>query len=138
MGALHNLISFRLSPSCHLCSIPPGQAWIETDHAVAIADPNPVCDGHAVVGPRAHVNNIYALTMPEQRAVWDVVTQVRERLLTGLKPDGFSIGFTDSLEGPGAAAHVHVHVVPRRRDDSLELRDGIEWVTDDELLAWRR
>ena len=59
-------------------------------------------------------------------------------LLTGLKPDGFSIGFTDSLEDPAAVTHVHVHVVPRRRDDGLQLRDGIEWVTDDDVLAWRR
>jgi diadenosine tetraphosphate (Ap4A) HIT family hydrolase len=113
--------------SCPFCSLPPGRAWIETEHAVALP----------VVAPRKHVNNIYALTMPEQRAVWELVSQVCERLLTGLKPDRFSIGFTDSLEDQATVSH-GVHVVPRRQDDGLELRDGIEWVTDDDLLAWRK
>jgi diadenosine tetraphosphate (Ap4A) HIT family hydrolase len=124
--------------SCPFCSLPPGRVWIETEHAVALPDADPVADGHTIVAPRAHVNNIYALTTPEQQAVWQLVSEVRERLLTGLKPpDGFSIGFTDSLDAP-AASHVHVHVVPRRRDDALQLRDGIEWVTEDDALAWRR
>jgi len=34
------------------------------------------------------------LTIPSKKALWDVATEVRVRLLTGLMPEGFSVGST--------------------------------------------
>jgi hypothetical protein len=37
-------------------------------------------------GARQHVSTIYELSIAEQRAIWELVGEVRQRLLTGLKP----------------------------------------------------
>ncbi len=100
------------------------------DHAIAFADPHPITDGHMLVTPRKHVASFYELNRLEQEAVWQLVGQVRQRLLTGLAPHAFSIGFTD-VEGAEEDGHVCVHVVPRRGNAAVNLRDGIDWVTDD-------
>ena len=81
---------------------------------------------------------VYQLPVPEQQAIWVLVSEVCERLITGLKPDGFSIGFTDSLDEATSPPHVHVQVVPRRKGDLPTLPAGVEWFTDDHLLAGRR
>jgi diadenosine tetraphosphate (Ap4A) HIT family hydrolase len=77
---------------------------------------------------RKHVSTIYELTVLEQEALWDLVGEVRSRLLTGLMPDGFSVGFNDLNS---AADHAAVHVVTRWRGVPPELPDSIEWITDD-------
>jgi diadenosine tetraphosphate (Ap4A) HIT family hydrolase len=75
--------------------------------------------------PRKHVTTIYELTLPEQQGVWKLVAEVRERLLTGLKPDGFSIGFNVGLAAGQTVEHAHVHVIPRRAGDVPDPRGGI-------------
>jgi len=102
---------------------------------MAFADSNPITDGHMVVIPRKHVGTIYELSAPEQEAIWELVSQVRSRLITGLRPHAFSIGFNDTLHSCAIGDHAAVHVVPRWRDDSVELMAGLEWVTDDGLTA---
>jgi diadenosine tetraphosphate (Ap4A) HIT family hydrolase len=80
--------------SCPFCSFPPDRLWIETEHAVAVPDAFPVTEGHTLVVPRMHVTTINELAAAEQKAMWALVAEVRERLLAALKPDGFNIGFT--------------------------------------------
>ena len=104
---------------------------METQHAVAFPDASPVADGHMLVAPRKHVSTIYELTMAEQHAIWEVVGQVRERLLTGLKPDGFMIGFSDGFAAGQTVQHAHVHIVPRSNGSVPEPRAGIRWVNAD-------
>ena len=123
---------------CPFCSVESARVWIETEHALAVPDASPVADGHTLVVPRKHVSTIYELSMDEQQALWDLVAEVRARLLTGLTPDAFSIGFNDTLHDGAGMAHAAVHVVPRRRGDTAELPDGIEWVTNDHLLPWKK
>jgi diadenosine tetraphosphate (Ap4A) HIT family hydrolase len=98
---------------CPSCSLSPDRKWIENEHAVAFADVHPVTDGHTLVIPRQHVSSIYELSADEQSAVWDLVAEVRQRLLIGLNTDGFNIGVNDGLPAGQTVEHAHVHVIPR-------------------------
>ena len=88
-----------------------------------------------VIAPCKHVRTIYELSTPEQTAIWEFVADVLQRLLTGLKPDRFSLGFTGPMHNEDSPVHAVVHVVPRRRG---EIRGGIQWVTDGRLLLWKK
>jgi diadenosine tetraphosphate (Ap4A) HIT family hydrolase len=127
---MHSCYSAALD-LCPYCSVEPGHAWIENEHAIALADSAPIADGHTIIVPRKHVGTIYELTPLEQEAVWVLVAEVRRRLLTGLTPDGFSVGFNDAMHDGVTTDHAAVFVVPRRRNDGLTLPAGIDWVTDD-------
>ncbi len=124
--------------ACPFCSIAPERVWIETAHAVAFPDAFPVADGHMLVVPRKHVFTIYELTIPEQRAIWELVGEVRQRLLAGLKPDGFNIGFNDGLAAGQTVEHAHVHIIPRREGDVPDPRGGIRWIIADNAPYWRK
>jgi diadenosine tetraphosphate (Ap4A) HIT family hydrolase len=124
--------------SCPFCEIEPGRIWIETEDAIAFPDAYPVADGHMLVVPRKHVSTMYELTMPEQKAIWSLVGQVSERLLTGLKPDGFNIGFNDGLAAEQTVLHAHVHIIPRRHGDVPDPRGGIRWVIADNAPYWKK
>jgi diadenosine tetraphosphate (Ap4A) HIT family hydrolase len=113
---------------CPFCGVPSDRIWIATDHAIALGDAHPVVDGHTLVVPRKHVASIYELEISEQQAIWGLVSEVRQRLLTGLKPDGFNIGLNDGLAAGQTVQHAHVHVIPRRQGDVPDPRGGIRWV----------
>lgn len=82
---------------CPFCSLDGNRKWIENEHALAFPDAFPLTDGHTLVIPRKHVGSIYELSAGEQSAIWDLVAEVRQRLLTGLRPDGFNIGVNDGF-----------------------------------------
>jgi diadenosine tetraphosphate (Ap4A) HIT family hydrolase len=77
--------------------------------------------------PHRHGRTIYQLTLPEQGALWELVGEVRARLLTGLRPDGFNfkIGFNDGLAAGQTLAHAHIHIIRGRDDDVPDPRGGI-------------
>lgn len=124
--------------TCQFCSLPPERLWIETEHAVALPDAFPLTEGHTLVIPRKHVANIYELPAPEQHAVWEVVSEIRERLRVRLKPDGFNIGLNDGIAAGQTVMHAHVHVIPRRSGDVPDPRGGIRWMIPDRAPYWKR
>jgi diadenosine tetraphosphate (Ap4A) HIT family hydrolase len=77
------------------------------------------------------VISIYELNMTERNDIWELVTEVRQRLLTELKPDGFNIGLNDGLVAGQTVMHAYVHVIPRWTADVPDPRGGIRWVIAD-------
>jgi diadenosine tetraphosphate (Ap4A) HIT family hydrolase len=105
---------------------------------VAVPDAFPVTEGHTLVVPRKHVTTIYLFNAAEQKAIWALVAEVRERLLAGLKPDGFNIGFNDGLAAGQTVEHDHVHVIPLRAGDVPDPRGGMRWVIADNAAYWEK
>ena len=82
--------------------------------------------------------SIYELTVTEQNVIWKLVSEVRQRLLTDLKPDGFNIGLNDGLAAGQTVMHAHVHVIPRWSGDVSDPRGGIRWVIADKAAYWKK
>ena len=123
---------------CPFCFLRPERLWIDEEHAVAVPDAYPVTEGHTLVVTRRHVTSLYELSETEQQAVWEVVSEVRQRLLTKLKPDGFNIGINDGLAAGQTILHAHVHVIPRWNGDVPDPRGGIRWVIADKAAYWNK
>jgi diadenosine tetraphosphate (Ap4A) HIT family hydrolase len=134
---LERCYAFGLS-TCPFCPLPRERLWIETEHAVAIPDEYPVSEGHTLVVPTRHVISIYELTVTEQNVIWELVSEVRQRLLTDLKPDGFNIGLNDGPAAGQTVMHAHVHVIPRWSGDVPDPRGGIRWVIADKAAYWKK
>lgn len=128
--------AFRLT-TCPFCILQPEQLWIETEHAVAISDAYPVSEGHTLIVPRRHVMSIYDLADAEYNAVWELVSQVHQRLVTDLRPDGFNIGLNDGVAAGQTVMHAHIHVIPRWNGDVPDPRGGIRWVIPDKASYWK-
>ncbi|MDY6770183.1 MAG: HIT family protein [Candidatus Nanohaloarchaea archaeon] len=108
---------------CPFCSIVEGRmdAHVvhEDDEALAFLDVNPVSRGHTLVVPKQHAGEITDLDSDTTAAVFDLARQVADAQRRGLNPEGVNI-----LQSNGEAAgqeihHMHVHVIPRYRNDGL-------------------
>ena len=91
-----------------------------------------------LVVPRKHVRSIYELPAGEQASIWQLVGEVRVKLLAELKPDGFNIGLNDGLAAGQTIMHAHVHIIPRRNGDVPDPRGGVRWVIPGKAPYWKK
>jgi diadenosine tetraphosphate (Ap4A) HIT family hydrolase len=98
--------------NCPYCSASLEDAWIVNEHAVALPAPNAGASCHVIVAPRRHVPAFYDLDVQEQRVIWDMLRELRQRISRSLDVDKFDAGFVDARAGE-EPAHTHVHLVPR-------------------------
>src|SRR5436305_13016324 len=84
-------------------------------------DINPATRGHAVVVPRRHSRNLLEIDAQDLEATAAGAQRLAQRMNERLGPDGINL-----LNSCGSAAwqtvfHFHIHVIPRYRDDPLQL-----------------
>jgi histidine triad (HIT) family protein len=100
----------------------PAPIVLSDDVAVAFLDHRPVFPGHVLVVPRRHVETLVDLADDEVGPFF-----LRVRLVTGavqeaMDAHGSFVAMNNVVSQ--SVAHLHVHVVPRRRKDGLR---GFFW-----------
>ena len=80
-----------------------------------------------IVAPRRHVPAFYDLDVQEQRVIWDMLRQLRERISQSMKVEAFDAGFVDAGMADGDG-HTHVHLIPRMAGETGARPAGAEWV----------
>ena len=117
-------------PDCIFCKIVAGEVpsftLFEDDATLAFMDINPANEGHALVIPKEHTVDLYAV--PDEALVRTVVTakKVAGAVARVLNPDGLNLV---QCNGPAAAQsvmHFHVHVLPRVENDRLAMNWGLK------------
>jgi len=99
----------------------PSQAIDSDERTVAFMDINPATPGHALVVPRRHSGDLLEIAEEDLTATVLAAQRLARRMKEVLDADGINL-----INACGAAAwqtvfHFHLHVVPRYRDDPLEL-----------------
>ena len=87
--------------------------------------------------PREHHENLYAVPPDIGHAVWDLVQQVAVAMRTAYACEGVSTRQHNEPAGDQDVWHLHVHVFPRHRDDSLYERNSeASWVGPEERAEY--
>jgi histidine triad (HIT) family protein len=117
----------QTSPAvCPFCAIVAGAApanvVAETASCVAFLDVRPIFPGHVLVVPRQHRATFADLGADEVAALFTTAQSISRALESALGSHGTFVALNDRVSQ--SVAHVHVHVVPRRRGDGLR---GFFW-----------
>lgn len=92
--------------------------FIRKPDAYAILNLYPYSNGHCLIVPNRHVNDISGLSSKEYAQLMDLLRETKDLLQAALKPEGFNVGINlGRIAGAGIPGHVHVHIVPRWRGD---------------------
>lgn len=108
--------------NCIFCKIInkeiPGEIIYENQHALGVLDIHPCSDGHTIVVPRLHAEFIFNVPDDEISYLFSAVKEITELLAEKLSPDGFTIGINHGAAAGQAVPHIHIHVIPRFKDDN--------------------
>ncbi len=121
---------------CMFCSIEPDRYLLTNSDAIAIKDLFPVSPGHVLIIPRRHIASLFDATETESRNLWDLVSRVRGLLIRQYSPDGFNIGINDGTAAGQTIMHLHIHLIPRYRNDAEDPRGGVRWVMPSKAPYW--
>ncbi len=114
---------------CLFCKIIAGEIpcfkLFENDETLAFMDINPANEGHALVIPKEHAADVYAVSDAAIATTVKTAKKIAAAIDKTLNPDGLNL-----LQCNGAAAaqsvfHFHMHVLPRREGDELKLNWGL-------------
>jgi len=114
---------------CLFCKIAggdiPAEIVYSDKHAVAFLDINPKSPGHTVVVPRRHSSTIIDLPESEVGPLFTAVKKVSQRLFGALRADGLNLGVNQNQAGGQVVNHLHIHILPRFKNDGGTSVQGI-------------
>lgn len=126
-----------MTVDCPFCQLDPSKQLFSNALAIAIADGFPVSSGHSLIIPKRHFSSLFEATGEERAALWELLDQTREHLLTKYQPDGFNIGINDGIAAGQTVMHLHIHIIPRYSGDTADPRGGVRWVMPDKAPYWK-
>lgn len=125
---------------CVFCRIAaggiPASMVYEDQRVLAFMDIGQVNLGHVLVATRAHIENIYGLGDEDAAAVFTAATRIAQAIKRETGCEGLNLFQANEAAGFQTVFHFHVHVLPRFRNDGLEVKWPSRNPPRAELDAW--
>ncbi len=93
----------------------------EDDLVIAFADKHPVSEGHTLVVPKIHVENIFSTSEALLAHIVKVSKHLAKKYKSELGATGINILNANGKDADQSIFHLHFHVVPRYPDDGLNM-----------------
>lgn len=112
---------------CIFCKIAKGEipsaTLYEDEEFRVILDLGPANKGHALILPKAHYENLYAL--PDEMAAHAMILakKIATKMKGILNCDGYNLVQNNGEAAGQTVFHFHMHLIPRYTDDHA----GITW-----------
>jgi histidine triad (HIT) family protein len=114
---------------CIFCMIVRGDAPAhrvhEDEHTLVFMDIFPVADGHTLVVPKAHAENVYEVDADTLAAIARTSHRVAAAIRAELTPDGLMVFQLNGAAAGQTVFHYHMHLLPRRQGDALQLHTRV-------------
>ncbi len=112
--------------NCIFCKILngeiPSNKVFENDNFIAILDAFPASEGHTLVIPKKHYENIFEIDEDTLKEGYAIAKKVANSIKKSLSVEDINI-----LQNNGALAgqtvnHFHIHIIPRKENDKIVIK----------------
>ena len=118
-----DIVNTRIS-ECSFCT-PKNNVILETALAYSLFDKYPISKGHTLIIPKRHVSNYFDLSLNEQIACQLNLNKLKEIIDKDYHPDGYNVGINIGNTAGQTIDHVHIHLIPRYKDDVTDPTGGV-------------
>ena len=110
---------------CIFCMIIAGEIpavkVLDEDLVLAFMDINPSSQGHMLVVPKKHTENLFEISDGDLAAVTNAVKRCAQAVKEALKAEGITILQLNGKASDQIVPHLHVHIMPRWENDGLSI-----------------
>ena len=110
-----------MATHCIFCGIAkkevPESHVYEDNDVIAFMDINPISEGHTLIIPKKHYENIYEIPAEEAAYLFKVVKKIAYAVRKGMDAKGVSIIQNNGRAAGQVVFHLHVHIIPRYGDE---------------------
>ncbi len=111
--------------TCIFCGEVYKSKYLENEYAYAVYDLFPVNHGHTLIIPKRHTEGPFDLDPEEILAIHELMKECKIILDKEFQPEGYNIGVNYGEVAGQTIFHLHLHLIPRYRDDVVKPRGGI-------------
>lgn len=127
------IIMNNLNKSCIFCNS-NSRKIIENELAYAMLDGYPVTSGHTLIIPKRHFRDYFDITEKELLSINNLLKERRKQLLAEDNSiEGFNIGINSGKVAGQTIFHLHIHLIPRRKNDTQNPKGGVRGVIPDKM-----
>ncbi|QKX60461.1 uncharacterized protein TRUGW13939_07606 [Talaromyces rugulosus] len=101
------------------------QVFYITPLSFALVNLKPILPGHVLVSPRRRVPRVSELTVDETADLFLTVRKVGRMIERVFGASSLNIAIQDGVDAGQSVAHVHTHIIPRRKAD-LDHKGGTD------------
>ncbi len=113
----------RMKQGCIFCAIVSGKApafrVAEDEASLAFLDLFPVSDGHTLVIPKDHAENVFEMQDGPMRATAALARRVARAIRAELAPAGLAVYQANGEAAGQTVWHYHQHLIPRRMGEAM-------------------
>ena len=110
---------------CIFCKIIKGELpcykIYEDEKVLAFLDLHPLSKGHTLVIPKKHTRDIFEIEPEELKSLILVVQKLSKIIMEKLGAQGINILQRNKTGAGQEVSHIHFHIVPRYKDDTVIL-----------------
>ena len=101
----------------------PTNSLYEDDIVKVIFDAGPASDGHVLILPKNHYDDIYSMDEDTAAHIFKVATRIAKAYKQSLDYEGLNIVQNNGEAAGQTVFHFHMHLIPRYENDNA----GILW-----------
>ena len=120
--------------NCVFCKIVsgefPSRKVYEDDKLIAILDINPSVEGHALVIPKAHAENMFETSGEDTCSIMAVIRELAPKIKDAVGAEGVNITTNQGAVAGQTVMHTHFHILPRKEGDGRCLWGRMEPTPD--------
>ena len=110
---------------CIFCKLANGDIPTNTlydyDCVRVIFDAEPAAEGHVLILPKEHFDNIYELDDDTAGHVFKVAKKIATAMNKTLDMDGLNVVQNNGEAAGQTVFHFHMHIIPRHNDDTVNV-----------------
>jgi len=116
--------------SCIFCDFKEKTEQIiyENEKVFCIYDNYPVTRGHILIISKKHKVDYFALDKQELVAIDEAIRICKSKLDDLFHPSGYNIGINNGRSAGQTIMHLHVHLIPRYDDLTIDPKGGVRGV----------
>lgn len=122
----------NFTEACVFCQIAvgerKGEILAEFKHCFVMKDQFPVSNGHLLIIPHEHTPDWFAASEEVRLDIMYALNLMKEKLEAEYHPDGYNIGMNCGASAGQTVMHLHVHLIPRYKEDMQDPRGGVRGV----------
>lgn len=100
----------------------------QNEYVYVIYDAFPVTKGHCLIIPKRHIETYFEASYFEVNAIDEALRYMNKILDLEYKPDGYNIGINCGEVAGQTIMHLHIHLIPRYKNDCENPKGGIRGV----------
>lgn len=115
---------------CVFCKIVAGKIpsykIYEDNDILAFLDIGPISDGHTIVIPKEHYENIHSCSELVLSAIASKLGLICRAVIAGVDVDSYNVLCNNGQSAGQVVGHLHFHIIPRKSSDGVLSRWNVK------------